>query len=211
MSAIIIFTKGIIVVKELVVLLNDKHIVTNVLTNEEASLDVALNLIYESPIKLCVPKKNFKGKIGDWWCEYSGGFYRPVNKSEYTVDCHRSAVDIMNRIANSVNLMDTIRRYTSFDGQLDHKGIFLGKCPLPGCSHKEGLVVPEEDKEFMVNSNSRGTFYCKRCGRGGDVISFICHLKKISPTESVQYFLDKNVRPCAERTAYFIKKDAPCY
>lgn len=63
--------------------------------------------------------------------------------------------------------------------ELKARGRYLwGICPLPGHLEKTASFKIDPQKQ---------TFYCFGCNRGGDVISFIQHLKNLSFKDAIRY------------------------
>ena len=56
-----------------------------------------------------------------------------------------------------------------------------GSCPFCKKTTERSLVV----------SNKKQIFYCFSCHEGGDSISFISSIKKISPKQAIDYLLKK--------------------
>lgn len=50
--------------------------------------------------------------------------------------------------------------------------------------------LSDYDHTFMI-SNTKKVFYCKECATGGDIFSFVGHMKKISTNDALIYIVDK--------------------
>lgn len=76
----------------------------------------------------------------------------------------------MNKIKEKAKIEDVMNRYV----ELKEAGVYLkGKCF-------------DCDSESLTVTPSKQIFYCFGCKQGGDIISFIALLKKVSQIEALR-------------------------
>ena len=97
----------------------------------------------------------------------------------------------IEELKNKVNIVEVVQRYCV----LQRKGLsnYWARCPLPGHSEKTPSFTVNEPGQF---------YHCFGCGRGGDVIKFICEVEDLQFFEAVKFLADMYKIPMPENDNY---------
>ena len=88
--------------------------------------------------------------------------------------------EAFKKIRSNLNLVALICEYLPLYPSLRARKL-EGSCPF----------CKETTERSLVVSDRKQIFYCFSCHEGGDSISFISSIKKISPKQAIDYLLKK--------------------
>ena len=82
---------------------------------------------------------------------------------------------------NVLTLLKEFEIQPKYVGTYDRGDVYHSACPMSGCSKEDGFHV------WPDSNNGQGSWWCRKCDKGGDGIEFLKHFKGYSYKQACDY------------------------